>query len=523
MGWLETRGRVDVALETNARIGATPDNDIAIRIAEVSKSHARILREGDTYWLEDAGSRNGTWLNGERVARARLQHLDVITLGRSVDLVFVGREREQPAATEAFRVELEWTDKPAVSPRLPLGQGEWLVGRAESNQICLDDSAISRVHARVVVTAVGATIEDLGSVNGTFVNEQRLDRPVALRDGDRLDFGHGRSCRVKLSGSPTPVGIAPVPSADADMEWKTRIAWTDAVDALPERVDGQGERAGSQPQAPSPTPPAGVEGPVQEHGRTSPADMRPSIEPPLTQLLGGTSTPVMPPSLADSSSPEDEAGEHTPAADATQRGGDRELATPDFLDEGSGATPGTSVTPPSLLAPPDLERDEGRTSLDIVDAAGPPLTVLPNALPPDTVLGFRDVPAPIRPPTSLGLDVGVSAGPAGGQSPHELDARPIESVRLTGDYGAFTLSAGVSTVGRSADATLRIESQDVSRVHATFTVTDTSVVLEDRQSANGSFVNGAAVTGPRILRAGDRVGFADFQFRIDILRKESDE
>jgi pSer/pThr/pTyr-binding forkhead associated (FHA) protein len=75
MGWVEGAGRVDAPIGTLARVGATPDNDIVVRVEGVSRTHARIVGEQDGYWVEDANSRNGTWVNGERVKRARLRHL----------------------------------------------------------------------------------------------------------------------------------------------------------------------------------------------------------------------------------------------------------------------------------------------------------------------------------------------------------------------------------------------------------------------------------------------------------------
>src|SRR5262249_40123539 len=79
----------DKLIRDTLRIGAAVDNDFQIMVAGVSRHHAKIVKEGDAYWLEDAGSTNGTFLNGQRVTRERLRHLDIITLGRDVDLISV--------------------------------------------------------------------------------------------------------------------------------------------------------------------------------------------------------------------------------------------------------------------------------------------------------------------------------------------------------------------------------------------------------------------------------------------------
>lgn len=72
---------------------------------------------------------------------------------------------------------------------LALAEGENVVGRTDSAGICLDAEAVSRRHARIVVSKNEAVIEDLGSKNGTFVAGKRLKSSRRLVDGDRIRFG----------------------------------------------------------------------------------------------------------------------------------------------------------------------------------------------------------------------------------------------------------------------------------------------------------------------------------------------
>ena len=73
--------------------------------------------------------------------------------------------------------------------RIPLVSGDNVVGRDPSFQVTLDASTISRRHAKITVTTVGAVLEDLGSKNGTFLAGERLRAPALLRDGDLVGFG----------------------------------------------------------------------------------------------------------------------------------------------------------------------------------------------------------------------------------------------------------------------------------------------------------------------------------------------
>ena len=52
-----------------------------------------------------------------------------------------------------------------------------------------DDTAVSKWHARMHCDGTVATIEDLASTNGTFVNGQRIETPTPLRRGDRIGLG----------------------------------------------------------------------------------------------------------------------------------------------------------------------------------------------------------------------------------------------------------------------------------------------------------------------------------------------
>ena len=70
----------DFVLGDTTRIGSAREAEIRIRAEGVSRIHARLWREDDAYWLEDAGSTNGTLLSGTRVRKDRLRHLDVVTL-----------------------------------------------------------------------------------------------------------------------------------------------------------------------------------------------------------------------------------------------------------------------------------------------------------------------------------------------------------------------------------------------------------------------------------------------------------
>ncbi len=82
------------------------------------------------------------------------------------------------------------------APRLCRGGAEivldapmTILGREPGAPGTIDDASVSRRHARVAWDGERATLEDLGSKNGTFVRGERTSGPVALEDGDEVRLG----------------------------------------------------------------------------------------------------------------------------------------------------------------------------------------------------------------------------------------------------------------------------------------------------------------------------------------------
>jgi DNA-binding winged helix-turn-helix (wHTH) protein len=83
-----------------------------------------------------------------------------------------------------FACRLVWGhDEVALDP------GENLIGRDHDSVVWIDDASVSRRHARISVDDSGATVEDLGSKNGTFLRGRRIGKPARLTDKDAIKIG----------------------------------------------------------------------------------------------------------------------------------------------------------------------------------------------------------------------------------------------------------------------------------------------------------------------------------------------
>jgi hypothetical protein len=92
--------------------------------------------------------------------------------------------RKSPARGDARVFRLMWNGQ-----RLTLNEGEYVVGREPDADVYLDSPSVSRRHAIIRITGREATVEDLGSRNGTFVGERRIENVSALENGDAIRIG----------------------------------------------------------------------------------------------------------------------------------------------------------------------------------------------------------------------------------------------------------------------------------------------------------------------------------------------
>jgi hypothetical protein len=111
-----------------------------------------------------------------------------------------------------------------------LVQDELTIGRDIGNRIVINDPEVSRKHARLTMQSGGFVIEDLGSTNGTFVNNQRLIGPHMLRPGETIMLGEKISLEYEILGfdpNATMVSSAGQPAAPAPSRETYRVETPD--------------------------------------------------------------------------------------------------------------------------------------------------------------------------------------------------------------------------------------------------------------------------------------------------------
>jgi pSer/pThr/pTyr-binding forkhead associated (FHA) protein len=109
-----------------------------------------------------------------------------VPLGDRGDHPLTREEAGSIVGLEGFALVVE--RGPSTGLTYMLREGSTTVGRHPESDIFLNDVTVSRQHCRFVVAAGSATVEDSGSTNGTYVNDERVDEAV-LRAGDEVLIG----------------------------------------------------------------------------------------------------------------------------------------------------------------------------------------------------------------------------------------------------------------------------------------------------------------------------------------------
>ncbi|HET8840906.1 MAG TPA: FAD-dependent oxidoreductase [Ktedonobacteraceae bacterium] len=251
-------------------VGRQAGVSLLIDHASVSRRHAEIAYAERQYILRDAGSSNGTFVNGVRLAAGSAHLLsagDAVRFGKidyifqleqpakkmQTQLTFAGTTRMieratgfynahangqavgetsqpqlnadgsllLPGASEAVPANLAATLKSspalvAVIAGRPqifyLKPGKTAVlGRDKQNEVALPDMSASRKHAEVFSASDGFYVRDLHSSNGVEVNSTRIDNPYHLEHGDRIVVGSTTVYFINAQSSATvevPLAVA---------------------------------------------------------------------------------------------------------------------------------------------------------------------------------------------------------------------------------------------------------------------------------------------------------------------------
>jgi pSer/pThr/pTyr-binding forkhead associated (FHA) protein/tetratricopeptide (TPR) repeat protein len=195
-------------------IGRKEGNTIRLTERNVSRRHARLIKEGESLHIEEIESRYGTRHNGEKLdSRRPFREGDVVMIGDyrlSIQIDRSAARKAQqggspnPEATQTEMAAIEDDEEIPIPEagklvvissnyagrEYRLTRKEMVIGRTEGD-VRIDHRSISRNHAKIVRDGDRYKIVDLRSSNGVRVNGEEY-RSVHLKKGDVIELGHVR-------------------------------------------------------------------------------------------------------------------------------------------------------------------------------------------------------------------------------------------------------------------------------------------------------------------------------------------
>ena len=226
------------------RLGRDPDGSVVVRgdaARVVSVRHAELRLEQGAWLLADLGSKNGTYLNNKRLsAPTSVKPGDVIRLGESgpeyrvapiaaelnatlaehPGLPMPPKEAEHRAYGVTLLVTATGKRFEARGTRIRLSRGR----ECEVQPVDANDTTVSRVHAELTVGAGGGlVVRDAESKNGTYLNGERIAKPMPVRLGDKIVLGQGGPVLLVEGMGTAPQKAVPRPPVGAPLGQKTVI------------------------------------------------------------------------------------------------------------------------------------------------------------------------------------------------------------------------------------------------------------------------------------------------------------
>jgi ABC-type multidrug transport system ATPase subunit len=363
-----------------------------------------------------------------------------------------------------------------------LDQPEMLIGRDPSLDIVIEAPGVSRRHARIYLQGEQQYIEDLGSSNGTYVNDTQISHATGLQHGDRVGLGSSVWLRFE-----TPPALETALGGTEDM---SREAFAATMLESPETVVPDVFES-APPAQPAPEAELGTAGPADTRisGRASPPAERPAEPQDVGATILGTPALEMPRS------------DEPPRLAVTVAGEETRVYTLTQAEYTIGRASENDIVINSKI----VSRSHGKL---VRDNGG--YTLVPS---PDAGNPIQHEGRPLSGPTHLRHDAKLRIG---GQDPGSMVSMIYTSpaeMAAGAEVSAITFGdRPLVTIGRDPSNDVVLNVPNVSRFHAQVERVGQRYRIRDLRSSNGTFVNDQRVEGEVWLQADDTIRIGSYAF-----------
>jgi ABC-type multidrug transport system ATPase subunit/pSer/pThr/pTyr-binding forkhead associated (FHA) protein len=357
------------------------------------------------------------------------------------------------------------TTGPRTGEKIPLANLPLVIGRILPADVIISIEGVSRKHARIARDAAGYTIEDLGSSNGTFLNNERLQTLKPILNGDLIRLG--LDIELRLVALPEPKSEATVLKAPAE-------ATVLNAQAGPATAVQEPSMAEASP------------GTVVSHSPVDAANNQASAAKNRTILGGSAVIAETPPQLV-----------------VNESGQEPKIYTITGTRLRIGRLPENDV----VLNNHFVSRYHAELEKRGNDYYLIPMPNIRNALLLDGV--------PVMEPARLrhGMKIRI-----GGWDPGEMASldylAPQDDADLSQQKIRFSEN-NVMTIGRNPDNKIVLPAPTVSSFHAEVEKVGQRFRVRDLRSSNGTFVNGKSISGEVWVHPGDAIQIGPYRFVVD--------
>jgi pSer/pThr/pTyr-binding forkhead associated (FHA) protein len=168
-------------------IGSSSDNQLAINDPSVDSLHAKIFAEDEKYVLKDNNSASGCFVNGQRITQKEILPGDILRFG-NIELIVLDprklHEQDDASQSAPWRLVSDSSWLPGKT-FIIMPDRAVIIGRTDRCDITIPGTHLSRRHTELRIQGSQLLVKDLGSSNGTFLNDKSVTEATA-ENGDRL-------------------------------------------------------------------------------------------------------------------------------------------------------------------------------------------------------------------------------------------------------------------------------------------------------------------------------------------------
>ena len=191
---------INTSTQNNITIGRNTSNLVVIQNSVVSGNHAEINLVDNQLYIKDLGSTNGTYVDHVKIPQGQPIPMGQKTISLSGVVTIQVRNITEHRSFSGSQPQLNY-DISNIGTKIQQflqQKGSVIFGRSEGADIKIDNNLVSRQHAKITSSGGQIFLEDLGSVNGTFVNGQRIKNRVIISPTDDIIIGR---LRFSLTGT----------------------------------------------------------------------------------------------------------------------------------------------------------------------------------------------------------------------------------------------------------------------------------------------------------------------------------